>query len=192
MSGVGEAGTELRDILPTQGGFHKNLDVVADQHQLTHVPVHVDAAGSIGDDQLLAAQQTQHPHGVGHFLVGIALVVVHTALHDRNIAAVEPAEDQLTLMTGSGGCLEVRDLTVGNHDGILHQIAQITQSGTEDHGHAGDKTAQTLTDGVGAFLIFSKCVMTHIHRPPIILIDLLYTIPPEKSIAYTVAKDCGI
>ena len=105
MGGIGEAGAKLGQILPTQGGGGEHLDLVGDEHQLPGVPVLADAPGGVGDHQGVAAQQAQHPHGVGHLLIGIALVVVHPALHHGHGLAVQHAAPQAALVAGGGGCL---------------------------------------------------------------------------------------
>ena len=100
VGGVGEPDAELRQVLAPQRGLHEDLDLVGDEHQVARLPVHVDAAGGVGDDKGVAAQQPQHPDGVGHLLVGVALVVVHPALHDGHRLALQGAEHQTALVAG--------------------------------------------------------------------------------------------
>ena len=125
----------------------------------------IHAAGGVGDEQRLAAQQAQHPHGVGHFLVGVALVVVHPALHHGHGLTSQGPEDQLALVAGGGGVLEVGDFSVGHDDGVLHEIAQIAQAGAQDHGHLGLEIAQAVFQKLCAFLILCKGKV-HVCDPP--------------------------
>ena len=113
----------------------------------------VHAAGGVGNEQRLAAQQAQHPHGVGHFLVGVALVVVHPALHHGHGLAVQHAAHQAALVAGGGGRLKVGDVVIVDGDGVLHLVAQKAQAGAQDHGHLGDKALQPRPDGLGALFI---------------------------------------
>ena len=162
VGGVGEPGAELGQVLAPERGLHKDLDLVGDEHEVTGLEVQVDA---VGDDEGVAAQQPQDPDGIGHLLVGVALVVVHAALHDGHLLAPEGAENQLALMAGGGGHLEVGDLPVGDTDGVLHHVAQEAQAGTQDHGHLGGKAADLAADVVRALLVLGKRVV-HKACPP--------------------------
>lgn len=61
MGGVGKH-AELGQVHPR--GLHE-LDVVCNKHQIARLPVQVDAAGGVGDDQGIAAQQAE-ARTVGH------------------------------------------------------------------------------------------------------------------------------
>ena len=123
VGGVGEAHAELRDVCPAQGGFGEQLDLVGDEHQVPRLPVGAHTPGGVGDDQRVAAQQAQHPHGVGNLVIAVALVVVHPPLHDGHIPARQGAEHQLPLVPGSGGRLEVGNPAIGDGDGVFHHVA---------------------------------------------------------------------
>ena len=130
--------------------------MVGDEHDVAHVEIQVDTAGGVGDDHGGAAQQAQHTHGVAHFFVGVALIMVHTALHDGHPLAGQGAEDQLALVAGGGGDLEVRNLTVRDGDGILYDVAHEAQAGAQDHQDLRLEGADLGPQGVGAFLIMGK------------------------------------
>ena len=157
VGGVWEAYAKFRQILTPERRFGEHLDVVGDEHQLSGLPIGTHASGGVGDNQGLAAQQTQHPHGVSDLLIGITLVVVHPSLHHRHIFPFQSAKHQLSLVAGGGGGLEVGDLTVGHHDGILHLVTQVTQTGAKHHGHIRNETIQAGVNISGALLILFKC-----------------------------------
>ena len=90
MRGIGETGAELRDVLPTEGRLHENLDLVRNKHQVPGLEIQIDATGGIGDHQGVAAQEPQHPDGVGHLLIGVALVVVLSLIHILGSASAPP------------------------------------------------------------------------------------------------------
>ena len=165
VGGVGEAHAELGQVLTPQGGLHEELDVVCNKHQIARLPVQVDAAGGVGDDQGIAAQQAEHPHRVGHLLIGVALVVVHTALHNSHLLPLQGAEHQLTLVAGGGGHLEMGDILIRHGNGVFHNIAHVAQAGTQDHGHLGGKAADLAADVVRALLVLGKRVV-HKACPP--------------------------
>ena len=79
--------------------------------------------------------------GIADLFVGVALIVVHPALHDGHGLAGQNAENQLPLVAGGCGGFKVRDVTIGDDDGVFHFIAQISQAGAQDHRHFGLKSA---------------------------------------------------
>ena len=125
MGGVGESDPELGQIFPPERRLGKHLDVVGNEHQVPGLPAGVDASGGIGDDQGVTPQQAQHPDGVGHLLIGVALVVVRSALHDRHPLPLQSAEDQPPLVSRRGGCLKVGNIQVVDGDGTLHLVPHI-------------------------------------------------------------------
>ena len=90
---------------------------------------------------------------------------MHTALHNSHLLPLQGAEHQLTLVAGGGGVLEVGNFSVGHDDGVLHEIAQITQAGAQDHGHLGLEIAQAVFQKLCAFLILCKGKV-HVCDPP--------------------------
>ncbi len=92
----------------------------------------VDAAGGVGDDDCLAAEQAEHAHGEGDLGHRVALVGVHAALHDSDSDAADGAEDELALVAFDGGARKVRDLRVGDDDGVFNLRGEAAEAGAED------------------------------------------------------------
>ncbi len=103
----------------------------------------MDAAGGVGDDEGVAPQQPEHPDRVCRLLVGIALIVVHPALHHGHRPARQCTEHQPALVARSGRGFEMGNITVGHSDGVFHHVAQKPQAGTQHQGYLWDETAQT-------------------------------------------------
>ena len=159
VGGVGKADAEPGQILPPEGGLGEHLDLVSDEHQVARLPAGVDTAGGVGDNEGVAAQQAQHPDGVGHRLVGVALIVVHPALHDGHPLSLQLPKHQAALVAGGGGGLEVGDILIVDENGVFHLIPQVAQAGAQHHSHPGDKVPQALPDHLGAGLILLHCVV---------------------------------
>ena len=102
------------------------------------------------------AHQLQDADGVGDLLEGVALVVVHPALHDGHRLSPQKPADQPPGVTRGGGGLEMGDIPVGEDDGLFHQVAQEAQAGAQHHGHPGEKAPQPGGDIVGALLIVGE------------------------------------
>ena len=45
------------------------------------------------------------------------------------------------------------NVLIGDDDGVFHHVAQVSQTGAQDHGHLGLETAQLGPQEVGALLI---------------------------------------
>ncbi len=131
--------------------------MVSNEHQVPRLPARMDAAGGVGDDEGVAPQQPEHPDRVGDLLIGVALIVVHAALHHRHPLALQSAEDQPALVPRGGGGFEIRDLAVGDRHRPLYLVPQVTQAGAQDHSHFGREAAQPGADGLGALFILLEC-----------------------------------
>ena len=134
--------------------------MVGDQTDIPHPEIEVHTAAGIGNHQLVAAQQPQHPQGEADLLKGIALIGMETALHHRNPLAGQGAEHQLALMAGSRGNGESRNFLVGNHNGVLCQIGHIAQAGAQNHGNLRLEVSKTLGHHIGCLTVISKGI-TH-------------------------------
>ena len=113
--------------------------MVADDHEVAHVEVFVDAAGGVGQEQDLGAHETHQTGGQQDILNGIALVIVDAALHDDHLDLAEIAEDETAPVACDGGNGEAFDVVVvyGGHG--LDLIGQSTQAGAEDQSDVGNK-----------------------------------------------------
>ena len=141
--------------------------MVGDEHQIAGLPLGVDTAGGVGDDELRAAQQGEHPHRIGDLFIAVTLVVVHPALHDGHVLALELTEDQLALVAGGGGSLEVGDVLIRDGNGVFHLVAQEAQTGAQDHGYLRGEITDLLANIIGAGLIVRKFIMKHQTHPPL-------------------------
>ena len=129
MGGIGEAHPKFREVLPPQRRLPAQLDLVGEEHDVPGVPVWADAPGGVGHQQGVTPQQPQHPHAIGHILIGVPLVVVHPALHHRHGLACQGAKDQLPHMSGGGGAGKVGNGGVGHRHSVLYLLGQIPQAG---------------------------------------------------------------
>src|SRR6185312_4707793 len=94
------------------------VDVVGDADEAALRVGPVDAAGGVGDDERLAAEQAEHAHGERHFGHCVAFIRVHAALHDGDGDSGDSSDDELALVAFDGGAREVRDLGVGDDDRV--------------------------------------------------------------------------
>ena len=80
--------------------------------------VGVDAAGGVGDDEGVAAEEAEDASGEGDLGERVALVGVDAALHDGDGDAVDGAEDEFAGVAFDGGEGEVGDFGVGDAEGV--------------------------------------------------------------------------
>ena len=129
VGAVREPGAKFLQVGAAEGRVQDELDVILNDHQLPSVPVHIHTASGVGDEQGVRSQQTEHPHGEGHFLKRVPLIVVEPPLHHGHILSFQLTEDQTACMTGCRRRHKVGDVAIGHRDGVFHFIGQITQPG---------------------------------------------------------------
>ena len=145
---VRKTGPQLGDVGADERIGHQ-IDMVGDDHQVARTERRIDAARSVRHEQAADSQLFEHPHGEGHLLHGVALVVVEPALHGHDAAAVDPAENQAPLVP-----LDRRNGEIGNIlvlDRVLHLdiVGEIAQTRTENDPHLGGKLPDLRTDECG-------------------------------------------
>ena len=101
------------EVLATQRMLGEEVDVVGDNHQVANLKGGVHASGRIADEEGLDAQLVHDPYGECHFLHGVALVVVETALHGHDIHPTELTENQLSAMSLDSRHGEVGNIAIG-------------------------------------------------------------------------------
>ena len=106
--------------------------MVGDGDEVALLVVGVDAAGGVGDDESLAAEEAEDAGGEGDLGEGVALVGVDAALHDGDGNSGDGAEDEVAGVALDGGAGEVGDLGVGDADGILDLGGEVAEAGAED------------------------------------------------------------
>ena len=150
---IGKAGAELLKVGAAEGTEVEELDVIGEEHQLTHVPVGVDAAGGVGDEERLCAEQAHDAYGVSRLGHGVALVAVHPALHDRDAPAAERAEHEAPLMTGGGGGTEMGNLAVIDENRVFHGVAKEAEPAAEDQQRLGREAVEAGAEKIRAFAV---------------------------------------
>ena len=156
---VRKAGAELRQVLAPERGISEELQLIGNEHNVPCIPAGVDATGGVGDDERLNPQKPEYPDGIADLLHGVALVVVHPPLHDRDPAALQRAEHQSAFVTEGGGTPEMGDLAIGHIDRSFHLLAQLTQPGAENEQYLGGEAADALFQRLCAGLIVRKAVL---------------------------------
>ena len=150
---IGKAGAEFLKVGAIEGAEVEELDVIGEEHQLAHVPVGVDAAGGVGDEERLCAEQAHDAHGVSRLGHGVALVAVHPALHDRDASAAERAEHEAALMTGGGGGTEMGHLAVIDENRVFHGVAEVAEPAAEDQQRLGREAVEAGAEKIRAFAV---------------------------------------
>ena len=119
----------------------------------------IDTSGGVGHDKGIAPQQAQDTNGVGYFLIGVTLIVVHPPLHHGHLLALQLSKDQAAFVPRGGGRLEIGDIPVVDQDGVFHLVPQCAQAGTQHHRCLRGKISQPLSDGLGAGPVLFHCVI---------------------------------
>ena len=98
LAHVGEAFAETVVVRTNQRVGH-GMDMVIDDHDVTHVEGRVESACGIAEDEELDAQLHHHADGEGDFAHRVTFIIVETALHGNDFAPRNGAKKQLSLVS---------------------------------------------------------------------------------------------
>jgi len=120
-------------LVGAQGGVGAGeVDVVGDGYERALLQGGADAAGGVGDDEGLRAEEAEDAGGEGDLGDGIALVGVDAALHDGYGDAGDVAYDEMAGVADDGGLGEVGDVGVGDGGGGFDVGGEVAEAGAED------------------------------------------------------------
>jgi len=91
----------------------EEVDMVGDDHQVTHMEVLVHTARGIRHEEGLDAQLVHYTYGECHFLHRVAFIIVKTTLHGEDVNTPEFSEYKFPAMTFYCGYREVGNFRVG-------------------------------------------------------------------------------
>ena len=118
--------------------------MVLDDHQVTHVKTKVCASGSVGYEQVLDSHHQHHADGENHHVHAVALVVVDTSLHCKDLLSGKGAGDVIAFVPRCGGHREAGEFLVGYSDGVFNGIGKRTKAASKDNSYFRSKTSKPL------------------------------------------------
>jgi hypothetical protein len=143
----GEAG-----LVGAEGGVGSGeVDVVGDGDERALLQVGADASCCVGDDEGLAAEETEDAGGEGDLGDGIALIGVDAALHDGYCDPSDCAQDEVAGVTHDGRPWEVWDVGIGDARGVFDVGGEVPKAGAEDDADRWEKRRPGM-DEVGGGL----------------------------------------
>ena len=93
-----EAGKELRLIRRGKGICPQKVDVILDEHEITHIEIGVDATSGIRHHKLRDPQPMHEANGKRNLLRRVPLVGMQPSLHTYDRTTGEQADDKTTRM----------------------------------------------------------------------------------------------
>ena len=130
---LGEAG-----FVGAEGGVGAGeVDVVADRDEGALLVCGVEAAGGVGEDEGLAAEQAEDAGGKRDLRHRVALVGVNAAGHDGDWRVGDGTQNELAGVAFYGALRPVGDFTVGDGGGVLDLSGEVTEAGAEDEAEGG-------------------------------------------------------
>ena len=135
---IRKAGTEFGDVGADQRIGHQ-VDMVGDDHQVADAERGVDAARSVRYKEVFDAELPHDAHRERHLLHAVAFVIVETALHGHDPAALDHAENHTAFVSFDRGDGESRNILVFDGEARLDLIGEAAQTGAEDDAHFGSE-----------------------------------------------------
>ena len=136
--------------------------MVPDDHEISRLQHPVHGACGVRQNSNARSQIVEQPYGAGQLLIIVSFIIMKPSGHtdDRNPA--DPATDQFSRMRRIRRYQKIRDLAVGDPDGVLHRVRQSTQTGPE---HQGDPRRFAAFFAHILRRFFKKAVFKPVHRP---------------------------
>ena len=128
----------------------------------------VDGTGSICNHERSAAEEGEDAGGKDDIGDGQTLVQMNATLHDGNRSASDAAEDELAGVADDSGAGEVRDLCVGDGDGVLDVGSEVAEAGAENDADAQPERraeVDVVGGGTGAGVLVGHVSQLSPRRP---------------------------
>src|SRR5829696_3322353 len=115
----------------------QQIDVIADQDQLTGSPLGIHPSTGIGDYEGSGTECVQDPDGECHLGKAVPFVAMEATLHCRHATLAESPEYQPAGVALYSGQRKARDLLVRDGAVDLDFLRQATQTGAKDNSYFG-------------------------------------------------------
>lgn len=117
---IEEARTEP-GLVGAEGGIGSGeIDVIGDGNQRALLITGVDASSSIGDDEGLAAEQTEDADGEGNLGRGVSLIGMSTTLHNNYRNSGDMTKDEFAGMAFNCRLRKMRYIAVTNTNCVIY------------------------------------------------------------------------
>ncbi len=138
-------------LVGAEGGVGSGeVDVVREDNEASLGVGCVDPPGGVGDDEGLAAEETEDACREGDLRHGVTFIGVDAALHDGYGDACDRSEDEFAGVSGDGGLGETGDVGVGDRRGVLNLGGEVAEAGAEnDAEDRGDRGLGVDVGGCG-------------------------------------------
>ena len=126
--------------------------MVRDGDEKSLLVLGVDTTGSVGDDEGFAPEEAEDAGREGNFGERVAFIGVDATLHDGYGDARDSAENKMAGVSLNGGGGEVRNLGVGNSQGVVDLGGEAAEPGAEDDAEGGTQVgggANVVNGGMG-------------------------------------------
>ena len=123
-------------------------------HQVANAERGVDAARSVRYEKVFDAELPHDAHRERHLLHAVAFVIVETALHGDDPAALDQTENHAALVAFDRRNGESGNVLVFDDEPCVDLIGEIAQPGAEYDPHFGREILGPALDESGGFLNF--------------------------------------
>ena len=124
---VGKSGTGGH-VGSVQRILRQEVDVVGDNHDVSHMELGVGASCSIAYEEGVDSQFVHDADGKCDLLHAVTFVIVEASFHGHHILASQTAKDELATMSFYGGDREMGYLGIGDAEVFLDMLSQMTES----------------------------------------------------------------
>src|SRR5438105_1569054 len=167
---VGKPRPELLVVRAAQRIGTHEVDVVVHDHEVAGLEARIEAPRRVRDDERLDSPGAQDTDRECDRLRLIAFVVMEPSVHDGDILALQPADDELARVAGRRASLEAGDLGIRDARGGGDLLGEAAEAAPQDHRdlRRGPRLRANRRDGganiarahLGSFRIFSRSSST--------------------------------
>ena len=121
----------------TDERVRQQVDMVLDNHEVSHMESQVGAAGGVGDKEVSDAQDLHHADGQHHQVHAVPFIIMDAPLHGDDRFAGQRAHNEIAFMADSRAHRETGNIFIRNHQRVLNLVRQFAQTAAQDNAHQG-------------------------------------------------------
>ena len=146
---VRKSWTEIVEILPDER-IWKEVNVVADDHEVTDLEPVVHSSSRIGNEKILYSKHFHYADRESDKFHRVAFIVVETPLHGNDELSSEFSRNEISLVTDCRRHRKSRNFPVRDDNRVLNLVGKLSKPAAKHYSHNRFSPAELYADVLGS------------------------------------------